>query len=137
MSGQLPKLRTKVFSLEPYGGEGEFTLRELSGMTKQAITMNMLRKASIDLGRTDFLPNNTSKKKVEGGDLSIEAVLMMYSFEIYKAQILASVIDGPGVENGRLSVEAVNSFREDLMEGLMEAILDFDKFPLVQTGGTE
>jgi len=36
-----------------------------------------------------------------------------------------------------LSVEAVNSFREDLIEGLMEAILDFDKFPLVQTGGTE
>lgn len=137
MSGQLPKLRTKTFPLEPYGGEGEFTLRELSGMTKQTITMNVLRKASIDLGRTDFLPNNTSKKKVEGGDLSIEAVLMMYSFEIYKAQILASVIDGPGVENGRLSVEAVNSFREDLIEGLMEAILDFDKFPLVQTGGTE
>ena len=137
MSGQLPKLRTKTFPLEPYGGEGEFTLRELSGMTKQKITMDVLRKASIDLGRTDFLPNNPTKREVKGGELSIEAVLMMYSFEIYKAQILASVIDGPGVENGRLSVEAVNSFREDLIEGLMEAILDFDKFPLVQTGGTE
>ena len=137
MSGQLPKLRTKVFSLEPYGGEGEFTLRELSGMTKQRITTDVLKQASKELGRTDFLPNNTVKRKVDAGDMSLESVLMMYSFEIYRAQIIASVIEGPGVVDGKLSAEHVESFSESLIEGLMEAILDFDKFPLVQTGGRE
>lgn len=137
MSGQLPKLRTKTFSLEPYGGEGEFTLRELSGMTKQRITTDVLKQASKEFGRTDFLPNNTTKRKADAGDMSLESVLMMYSFEIYRAQIIASVIEGPGVVDGKLSAEHVESFSESLIEGLMEAILEFDNFPLAQTGGRE
>lgn len=135
MSGQLPQLRTKTFPLEPYGGEGEFTLRELSGMTKQKITMGVLRKASLDLGRTDFLPNNNPVVKNKNGELSTEAVLLMYSFEIYKAQIHASIIDGPGVVDGKISADTIETFSDKLIEGLMEAILEFDGFPLEQKDG--